>query len=411
MFTSACHLPYDVLVEIFSWVAHTTSARMCEEELVVWPITSTCPSLPAFALVCTAWTTPAQALLFRAVELDTMERCEQFLALAAARPDLVKEVRAVSIGRLEPQDTGGDVEEEKRRAALTTQMLRAASLCRNTKNLQVKPMYFPLALQTFDLVKSLPQLNTIILKIFDVHVDISPPLCVEFYHALWDMLSKPTLRHFEHNFKPPYPPQAREIAPRIRFVASITAVHITVNVPPALFETLRAVKDSLTSLSIYTEEAFDPMPAASAFGTLQQLEQFRFESNVLPSNPAYEMGNFWLGDEVIPTYSKLERLSLTEQVLLPQNFTRLPPRLAALEYVVFSATPGDSLRQLKNLARASQAPCVGRKLIFVADEAAFADTVDPHDVEETKEAFRAKGGSFVVAHEMNGVLTRRMVEF
>ncbi|GAA6028012.1 hypothetical protein JCM8097_001829 [Rhodosporidiobolus ruineniae] len=416
----AQQLPYDILLEIFSWLAYVSCERV-EEELMLWPVTSTSPTMRALPLVCRSWRDAGQSFVFRTVVFDSKDQCRLFLRSAQERPDLAEQVRAASVGRLDPvpipveeDEPNGDWQE------LSELMLECLGKCTQCRHIHVAPLHYPTAFGIFETIKRQPiPLQSLILRIFDAHRNLPPQDCIDFYLNVFDLYDRiSSFSHFEINFRPPYLPTREEVSVPILPVSFITTFHSTVNSVEAFLQALRMMPH-LRILNVYTEWAFEAEEASEVFGKLVHLEELRVESNV-PITAATAQGrggnpagqdNFWL-NKLLPTYPTLRILSVTEQDALPCQFTEPPPALEKLEFVHFGSQPSTRFFQFEELLDLSPdakqfAAC---EFIFVADEEAFARTVDEEDVIRLVAKYAEKGVTFGVSHEILPLPEKRLVE-
>ncbi|GAA5861220.1 hypothetical protein JCM8547_008523 [Rhodosporidiobolus lusitaniae] len=410
-------LPYDVVLEIAREAATSTCDQL-EGELIAWPVTSVCETIHHLPLVCRAWKDAGQAYIFRGIVFATRRQCEGFLKTVKERPELADQVRAVSVGRLlgHPAQRDDPAEDEDWES-LSALMLECLSLCKQCQHLQVAPLHPSLAAQVFETIRSLPlPLRSLILRIYDAHQDLSPQECVEFYQYCFDLFGRLPLTHFEINFRPPYLPTRQEVFVPVLPVSPITSYHSTVNSVEAFLQSLRMMPH-LKILTAYTEWAFDPAIAGPIFGALKDLEELRVESNIPASNVAGSGGNpagsdnFWL-NKLLPSYSKLRLLSVTEQDALPCQFNEPPPSLELLEFVHFGPNPAQRFYDFRDLLETGRVDghFAAREFVFVADEEAFLRTVKQEDVQILVDEYKDKGVRFRVEFEIMEMPQRRYVE-
>ncbi|GAA6021296.1 hypothetical protein JCM10207_002688 [Rhodosporidiobolus poonsookiae] len=415
-------LPYDLLLDIFSFLARDTD-HWADEELIAWPITSSDPTIRGLSLVCRAWQAAGQRTLWHSVCFLHAASPTKFLAAARAHPDLAAETKAMSVGLTGPgigTDERDDAADEKE----TKTQLEAVRLAVNLQHLRVLPVLNPTGLTTFGIIDTLP-LQTCIVKVFDVFPSLDRDVCTQYYTSVFKLLCHPRLVHLEHNFRPPHVPQHGEALPPPGGTSRLTHLHITVHAPPTLCDALRFLAPSLEVLSLYTEQALDPEDAADAFSTLRELRALRFESNLAlgaeraahpaalqppHSGPSTPPNNLWF-HPILPSYGHLETLSISQDVALPLQFTHIPPSLTLLEYIDFSPAPapGARLRDFAALVRNPAAVFSACRFVFVADEEAFRASVRVGEVEKVREALGQKGVGFEVRHGIGDLPQRKVV--
>ncbi|GAA5892907.1 hypothetical protein JCM6882_006891 [Rhodosporidiobolus microsporus] len=416
----AQELPYDVLLEIFRWVAYLSSERIAEE-LMEWPHTAADPTFRSLSLVCRHWRDAGQSFVFRSACFTTAPQCRLFLRTARDRPDLADQVRAASVGRLDPYpvpDEGS--KEDGEWEELSTLMLDCLEACRQVHHVHVAPLHYPTAFRVFEVIRTQPlPLQSLILRLFDAHRNIPPQACIDFYLSVFDLFDRlPSFTHFEINFRPPYLPTAEDLALPVLPVSSVTSFHSTVNSVEAFLQALRMMP-LLKILNVYSEWAFDPQEATAVFGALKHLEELRVESNV-PSTVATATGrggnpaggdNVWL-DPLLPSYPNLRKLSVTEQDALPHQFANPPPSLELLEFIHFGARPDGRFFDFELLLEESppSARFCAVEFVFVADEEAFNRNVSPEDVRRVCQRYADKGVKFRVEHEIMELPEKKIVE-
>ncbi|GAA6021305.1 hypothetical protein JCM10207_002691 [Rhodosporidiobolus poonsookiae] len=403
-------LPFDVLISIFQAVL-TTSCERVQEELMEWPVAASSPTVRALSLVCRGWRAAGQSTLWRSVVFSHKKQCQLFIRTARDRPDLAKQVRAVSVGRLQRQPVEND-NSDAAWAELSALMLDALAECRQCRHLHIAPLHEAVATRVFDVIREQPlPLHSLITRLFDAHRGLAPDLCIAFYLNIFDLFDRlPKFTHYEINFRPPYLPTREEVALPVLPSSSITSFHSTVNSVEAFLQALRMMP-LLKILNVYTEWSMDDAEASSVFASLKHLEELRVESNV-PAT-AGDGGNFWL-NRLLPSYPLLRRLSVTEQDALPCQFSAPPPSLELLEFIHFGARPDSRFYEFEELldaASADQSRFAALEFIFVADEEAFNQTVDPEDVQDLVRKYAERGVKFSVVHEIMELPERRIVEF
>ncbi|GAA5844331.1 hypothetical protein JCM11251_001720 [Rhodosporidiobolus azoricus] len=414
-------LPYDVLLEIFGWLAYTSSERIAEE-LLEWPHTAVDPTYRSLALVCRNWRDAGQTWVFKSIVFSTTEQCRLWLRTATERPDLAAQVRVASVGRLDPYpvpDEGS--REDGEWEELSNLMLDCLAECKQLHHLHVAPLHYPTAFRVFEVIRSQPiPLHSLILRLFDAHHDVPPQACIDFYLSVFDLYDRlPLFTHFEINFRPPYLPTRDDLYLPVLPVSSVTSFHSTVNSVEAFLQALRMMP-ALKILNVYSEWAFEPNEATAVFGALTHLEELRVESNV-PSTLATATGqggnpsgqeNMWL-NALLPKYAKLRKLSVTEQDALPQQFVEPPPSLELLEFIHFGARPDLRFFDFEDLLEQEREPSsrfCAVEFIFVADEEAFARNVSPDDVNRVNQLYADKGVRFRVEHEIMELPEKKIVE-
>jgi hypothetical protein len=230
---SLTSLPYDCLLEICSAVAYLDT-HYVEDELVIWPISSTSPTLRNLCHLSKSLLGPAQATLFRSAAFETTRQCQHFLRTVKTRPELAKQTLAIQIGILQDQDRGSD-ETIRGYRALTALMLDAAEHCTSCQHLRIFPLAQPDGMRVLDLVRSLP-LRSLALKVYDAHHHLSAGNAIFIYQSLYEVfLNHPLLRTLEHNFRPSVLPPVEDVVPTHIYHPHITAFHITINFPQVFF--------------------------------------------------------------------------------------------------------------------------------------------------------------------------------
>ncbi|BGP20575.1 hypothetical protein JCM10213v2_008738 [Rhodosporidiobolus nylandii] len=370
-------LPPEILLRVFTFVAAVFSSTV-EEDLIAWPLTSTCPCLRHCALVCRAWKGPAQNTLFHSIRFRGKAQCDQFVEVVRERPALGAKVRALCVGLRGDPEAEKLKQEEKER--LSSSMMEALSLCININILAVRLLTEASRPHFLSLVQTLP-IRNLLLKSYDTAIPITRHECYRF-------CTIPSLRTFEMNFRPRWKGPDTPRGPPVDEALSsrVESGSLTVNVPR---ETSHIVaffaKGPLKRLTVYTEDALDPVAAEAGFGILAAcptLEEFRFESNIEPSDGGAAANNAW--------------------------FLRLLSN--PVEYIQRFAPPAELLATFGDLAANVPLPEGLTDITLAADEEAVTSTVDSDLVHVTTEAFARRGVRFEVRTELGEVPRKRWVD-
>jgi hypothetical protein len=147
---------YDVLLIVFKHLA-SLDCPYIEGELVAFGATCGAPTMRGLSLVCRNWRDAGQAALWKGIVFSERKQCKLFLQSAKERPDLAKQVRAVSVGRLvkHPAQTN-DPADDKDWLGLSKLMLECLNLCHRgpflslsvlfaAKTLTSSILFFPLS--------------------------------------------------------------------------------------------------------------------------------------------------------------------------------------------------------------------------------------------------------------------------
>ncbi|GAA5942216.1 hypothetical protein JCM10213_003835 [Rhodosporidiobolus nylandii] len=400
-------LPPEILLRVFTFVAAVFSSTV-EEDLIAWPLTSTCPCLRHCALVCRAWKGPAQNTLFHSIRFRGKAQCDQFVEVVRERPALGAKVRALCVGLRGDPEAEKLKQEEKER--LSSSMMEALSLCININILAVRLLTEASRPHFLSLVQTLP-IRNLLLKSYDTAIPITRHECYRF-------CTIPSLRTFEMNFRPRWKGPDTPRGPPVDEALSsrVESGSLTVNVPR---ETSHIVaffaKGPLKRLTVYTEDALDPVAAEAGFGILAAcptLEEFRFESNIEPSDGGAAANNAWFLRLLSnpSAFPALRRLSLSDQTVPPSFLSSLPSTLHSVEYIQRFAPPAELLATFGDLAANVPLPEGLTDITLAADEEAVTSTVDSDLVHVTTEAFARRGVRFEVRTELGEVPRKRWVD-
>ncbi|GAA5894866.1 hypothetical protein JCM8208_006090 [Rhodotorula glutinis] len=418
--TPAASLPTELLLRIFELMPMMYAGEV-REDLVAWTVSSTCPDLPKVARVCRGWRRAAQLSLFHSVSLVRRKQVDGFIETVTSRPDLAQRVTALHIGLI--RGTPEHSSPYARQVDLSDRLTEALALCVNVRHLVVNQMRLGTKYRFVDVLERLP-LVSLLLKLYDPGTEDGLDTGIftvpsDVYRAF----SLPELRNFELNFRPTWARHSNYLVPVVE--SHVENMSVTVNAPRGLTPMLSAAGANLVRLNIYTEHVLDPDAAIAAFSTLVNLREFRLESTVasqtprLPAVAALAGGggrtngpgpsaagagdrNDWL-EALLPLYTKLQRLSISEQAASAGFLRLLAPSVEVAEYISWDARPDSVLEQLEAVLRGPAPPGVGLRLpglvVLAVDEEAFEGTVDDDKLAQVTDAFRTKGTEFRVAFE------------
>jgi len=421
--TSAASLPTELLLRIFELMPMMYAGEV-REDLVAWTVTSTCPDLPKVARVCRGWRRAAQLSLFHSVSLIRHKQVAGFIKTATTRPDLAQRVTALHIGLV--AGTPEHSEPYERQVELSDRLTEALALCVNVRHLVVNQMRLGDTHRFIDVLERLP-LVSLLLKMKDPGTDGLDSAILTLPSDVYRAFSLPHLRTFELNFRPTWARQAD-----FRFAnleSRVENMSVTVNAPRGLAPMLAAAGASLVRLNIYTEHVLDPDAAVAAFSTLVNLREFRLESTVAAPTPRLpaaatpdgagsgsgsgsgvdRTGNDWL-EALLPLYTKLQRLSISEQAASAGFLRLLPPSVEVAEYISWDARPDSVLEQLEGVVRDRRGALSLPELVLAVDEEAFEATVDDEALGRVTLAFAARGVAFRVAFEPMEIPLLRWVD-
>ncbi|TNY17408.1 hypothetical protein DMC30DRAFT_120463 [Rhodotorula diobovata] len=432
--TPAASLPTELLLRIFELMPMMYAGEV-REDLVAWTVTSTCPDLPKVARVCRGWRTAAQLSLFHSVSLIRRKHVLGFLDVARRRPDLAQRVAAMHIGLVD--GTPELSEPYERQVEMSDLFIEALTLVPNVRHLLVNQMRKSDTWRFIDVLEQL-ELSTLALKLYDPNTSNRETAVLVQPSDVYRAFSLPTLRAFELNFRPTWPRRSDYAVPVVK--SNVECMSVTVNAPKGLIPMLSAAGPSLVRLNIYTEHVLNPEAATTAFSTLVNLRELRFESNVpaLSSDaapppaaaarraaPTSAGRNDWL-EPLLPLYTRLQRLSISEQAASATFLGVLPRGVAVAEYISWDRRPDtvlcaleDALLDSRARGRADAGAGAGAgegthlalpRLVLAVDEEAFEESVDEADLERVVKAFAARGCEFAVAFEPMDVPQLRWVD-
>ncbi|GAA5856678.1 hypothetical protein JCM9279_004868 [Rhodotorula babjevae] len=425
--TSAASLPTELLLRIFELVPMMYAGEV-REDLVAWTVTSSCPDLPKVARVCRGWRRAAQLSLFHSVSLIRRKQVVGFIETASARPDLAQRVSALHIGLV--RGMAEHSEPYAQQVELSDRLTEALALCVNVRHLLVNQMRLGDTYRFIDVLERLP-LVSLALKMYDPGTDGLDSAVLTVPSDVYRAFSLPHLRNFELNFRPTWAREANYVFANLE--SRVENMSVTVNAPRGLTPMLSAAGPSLVRLNIYTEHVLDPDLAIAAFSTLVNLREFRLESTVaaptprLPAAATLDGGrthgagagtvagagagdrNDWL-EALLPLYTKLQRLSISEQAASAGFLRLLPASVEVAEYISWDARPDSVLEQLEGVLRDPRCALRVPELVLAVDEEAFEGTVDDDVLAGVTGAFAARGVGFRVAFEPMEIPQLRWVD-
>ncbi|GAA6057321.1 hypothetical protein JCM3770_001089 [Rhodotorula araucariae] len=391
-------LPTELLLRVFQLLPMMYAAEV-REDLVAWTVTSSCPDLPLLARVCRAWRPAAQSTLFHSVSLVRRSQVLGFIKTARLRPDLAAKVVSMQVGMVRGTPEYSDPHDQQ--VEHSDRCIEAISLAPRIRHVLISQLKRGTRWQIVEVLEGRP-IRTLLFKMYDSElVDTS---VLTSPRDVFRAFSMPTLRTFELNFRPKWSPHADYTVPGP--TPSLDSLSIAVNAPAGLFRLMAAAAPNLVRLQIYTENALDPVGATVAFRGLVNVCEFRFESNVPEATHA---SNRWL-QALLPSFARLQRLSVCEQAADWGFLRALPPALELVEYLYWDARPDQSLQELEAALRGRAALPLAR-LVLTVDEMAFEATVEEQDVKRVTDALVARGVAFRIGFEALEIPTIHRVGF
>ncbi|BGP43829.1 hypothetical protein JCM10450v2_008027 [Rhodotorula kratochvilovae] len=396
----ASTLPTELLLRVFELMPMMYAGEV-REDLVAWTVTSSCPDLPLVARVCRTWRAAAQSTLFHSISLVRRSQVLGFIEAARLRPDLAAKVVAMQVGLV--RGTPEYSEPFEQQVELSDHCIEALSLVPKVRHVLVSQLKKGTRWRFVDVLEGRP-LQTLAFKMYDSKLVERDTSVLTGPGDVYRAFSIPTLRTFELNFRPKWARVANYAGPVA--TPQLDSLSITVNAPAGLFRLMTAAAPTLVRLHVYTENALDPASATAAFRELVHVREFRFESNIPEATPA---DNRWL-QTLVPSFTRLERLSLCEQTADWTVLHGLPPALRLVEYLYWDARPDHSLQQLEAALRTMEELSLPQ-LVLTVDDSAFEETVEDGDVDRIREALKAKGVDFEVGFEPLQIPAIRWVDF
>ncbi|KAI5477843.1 Dicarboxylic amino acid permease [Pseudohyphozyma bogoriensis] len=407
----AQRLNHDCLVLIFEFVLLTSPTQLWGSEAVSWP---TNEDLAPLALVCRAWSRPANDVLYRSVRIISPHQAKAFHRTIGRVRGLAGCVRDLVVGVPPDREglqlvVGGEEQDEDDRRTEET-MVEIVSKCGSLQKVQ---------LYSFDE----PERATLVLRLLGtmagLRVVVSTPRIQRADEACWTtpmLLDKglfKSLHYFElvpliYVSKPPRttPPLALLPAntttprqPQLALKPALTTLklhHLSASLDP-LSSILRSCPN-LTTLDIYHERFFPLDDLRSSLSALKSLSTLSYLSNP----PAQDLDldtslttittqRKLFTSSLLSSFPDLHTLVLSNNDFPASILSLLPPLVTTFEIATYDEGIDDYLPEMvKDMADGK----VPRRLKHLIVHDCFEEGEEPGEVQDLRVASVGRGVKF-----------------
>lgn len=388
--STAQHLPVEVLARIFLHTLFDDDQDGWENgnELVGWDSTSGAASL---AVVCKAWKSPAEALLYSSVDIRGSRAAVGFLTTTRRRPELLAALSSLVVGLGALEEVADGSMGQVPSSFTIMEVLERCSTVDQLDMLQIRPLHVAVGPR---LAAYLARTRPRALVMSDRVVRSPPPWChglfdsvcwaevlqrMERYDLDWHMDVRPLPLPFA---LPPL--RLRHCSLRVQadhevfyhFYSALTGAHMRI-------------------LRVYAEQKFPPKTLASSLAHLTQLRHLRYLCNppLQHSPPRDAALHPPLIDLLLPHLRRLETLDVSATEMTTRIFSDLPHTLKSVKINVFTPNGFDYTSSMASDIR--DAPHSLEELIIVDSRARWATK----DVEELGRACEERGVRFLFVND------------